>query len=274
MNLQATKRSYGFLWGKSEKIDDIHQAKWHFTSMQEVVREPIVRGSRGIDVGCGCGYDTYLMAKNNPGVEIVSVDLSDGVYKTKELAAELNNVQVVKCSVLATPLKANTFDFVYSFGVLHHTPNPHQGLLEIARILKAGSPAFLYLYEDHGENKIKYLAVKIVAQLRKLTVKIPPKILYLLSWICSPLVFILFSLPCIILRKFRAPGDIVGKIPFNFASNPFLLPSHLFDRFSAPVEYRFSREQVHSLFAECGFDRINIARLPDTAGWVAWGYKA
>lgn len=269
--VKETERTYGFLWARNKNISPLNQ--WHFNFMQEVIGEPIVRGSKGIDIGSGCGYDTYIMAKNNPSVEIVSIDLSDGVYKTRELTFGLENVQIIKCSVLDLPIKDNIFDFAYSFGVLHHTINPQKGLLEIARILKKESPVFLYLYEDHSENILKYLALKAIMFLRKITIKIPPKILYILSFIASPFVFILFSFPAKILMKFDATKNLVRTIPFNFGRNPFSLSADLYDRFSVPIEHRFSRQDIYDMLMENNFYNINITRLKTSAGWAVWGYK-
>lgn len=265
-----TEKSYGFLWSK-HKISPPQSC--HFDKMQEVIDKPIVKGSIGIDVGSGCGYDTYVMASRNPAVDIVSVDLSDGVYRTKKLTLGLKNVRIIKCSVLDLSLKSNFFDFAYSFGALHHTSNPASAFLEVNRILKRRCPVFLYLYEDHSENRIKFFCLRLITVLRKITTKIPHIIMYILSWICSPLVFLFFSLPSRIMRNFRATEKLAIGIPFNFGRGLFSLWGDLYDRFTAPIEYRFSKQEVYDLLTKCNFSDIIITKLKESAGWVAWAYK-
>lgn len=271
MKTDNTKDIYGFLWTKDGSI--LPPKLYHFNKMQEVIPEKIARGSWGIDVGSGCGYDTYIMARGNPSVKIVSMDISDGVYTNLKLNRDLSNVYVIKGSALDIPFKKGVFDFAYSFGVLHHTTDPQKGMLEIVRILKEKCPAFLYLYEDHSENIIKYFSIKIVTLLRKVTIKIPPKILYFFSLIISPIVFILFSYPARILRRFKYTRGFAEKIPFNFGRSMFSLWGDLYDRFGAPIEYRFSRRDVYDMFDKDGFYDVSITRLKATAGWVVWGYK-
>lgn len=270
--IKRTQEAYGFLWSK-EKENSPPPQEWHFNKMQEAIDEPIVRGSVGIDIGSGQGFDTYIMAKNNPQVKIVSIDISDGIFNTKRLTSGFNNVKAIKCSCLDMPLKDGAFDFAYSFGVLHHTLNPEQGLLEIFRILRNNSPAFLYLYEDHSESPVKYIAIRMISAIRYFTISIPQKVLYGLSWMFSPLVYVIFTLPSKILRISRKTERLSEKIPFNFGKDLFSLRGDLYDRFSAPVEHRFSSKKIRSLLEECGFKDINIGRLKGISGWVVWGYK-
>ena len=268
--LKDTKNTYSLLWQQSGSIVP---SRWHFNAMQDVISDSIVRGKIGIEVGSGCGYDTYIIAKGNPAVKLISMDISDGIYNTRRLVSSLGNVVTLKCSALDIAVKGSSLDFAYSFGVLHHTPDPERCLREITRILKKDCPAFIYLYEDHSENPFKYAAIKIVTAVRRITTHLPKKMLYVLSGVLSPLVFIIFTVPSKIMKNFKATKDIASKMPFNFGTGLFSLRGDLYDRFAAPIEYRFSRKGMRELFAGCGFSDIHITRLRDTAGWVAWGYK-
>ncbi len=270
--LKKTGDIYGFLWRKTS-TRQAASPSLHFNKMQEVVPQSIVRGKMGIEIGSGNGRDTCFMAKNNPAVRVISLDLSDGIYITRNITRDLKNIALLKASALSLPLKNDIFDFAYSFGVLHHTPNPSMGLREIARILKEGAPAYLYLYEDHAENFPKYLAIKLINFLRILTTRLHPKALFVFSFLLSPFTVVFFTYPAAIFRKFKFTRKLSDKMPFNFGTHLFSLTGDLYDRLGAPIEYRFSRQGVNKLFSESGFSNISITRLKESAGWIAWGYK-
>lgn len=270
-SLNATKRTYGFLWLRPKRKS--LPPRWHFADMQEIIPEPIVTGNLGIDVGSGCGYDTYFMAKDNPSVNIIGLDISDGVYTAKEITSQLNNVMIIKGSALNIPARDNVFNFAYSYGVLHHTTDPKMGMMEIVRVLKEGAPVFLYLYEDHSDNRLKYFILAIISMLRKVTIRIPPKILYIIAFLTSPFVVLFFSYPARFLKMFKATQDLSERIPFNFGTSLSSVTGDLFDRFSAPIEYRFNREEVYNLLYNAGFIDINVEKFKAKAGWVAWGRK-
>jgi SAM-dependent methyltransferase len=213
------------------------------------------------------------MAENNPAVKIISLDISKGACKTRELTCGLGNVWVIRGSALNIPVSDNTLDFAYSFGVLHHTTDPERGIKEIARIIKKDSPAYLYIYEDHSENRIKYLALKLVKALRLITTKIPPRALFILSFSASPFIMIFFTFPHRFFRRFKTTQVLAENIPFNFGSNLFSLTGDLYDRFGAPIEHRFSRQEIFNLLKRNGFVNISIGRMKSTAGWVVWGHK-
>lgn len=268
MNEQLkTRRLYSFLWGCGGRKES--GGRSHYEIMQEAIPEKIVRGDIGIELGCGKGRDAYIMAKNNKDTKIFGIDISDGVY----YAASLPNIYILQASVLNIPARKDSFDFAYSFGVLHHTPDPRQGLREIARVIKRGSPAFLYLYEDHSDNPAKYLGLQIIKFIRIFTARIPAKLLYILSFLASPFIVFFFSYPAKILARFKTTRSFSEKIPFHFGTHLFSLRADLYDRFGAPIEHRFKRKEIVELFEQSGFADVALTKIRDRAGWVCWGHK-
>jgi glycosyltransferase involved in cell wall biosynthesis/SAM-dependent methyltransferase len=266
-----TDQRYSLLW---KGIDNRRsEADSHFVKMQEVIPEPIVSGKLGLEVGCGHGLDTQVMASHNANTDIVSVDISDGVYTAANLNRNFGNVSIVQASALKLPFKNGIFDFCYSFGVIHHTADPDQCFAEINRVLRTSGKVFLYLYEDHSGNILKIYPLKAIGVVRKITSRMNNKILYGLCLLISPVVFTLFSVPAIIFRHFKYTKKLAESMPFNFGRSPFSLAGDLYDRFGAPVELRFNQESLSKLLEKSGFSDIQFSKLKASAGLVVWASK-
>ena len=100
-----------------------------------------------LDDGCGSGRYTYAL--NKIGCKrIWGVDISSNsiAFAKKNNPFKKEKVQFLTCSVLELPFENESFDFVFSNGVLHHTIDIKQGLNEIFRVLKQEGKCWLYLY--------------------------------------------------------------------------------------------------------------------------------
>jgi len=271
MAVKRASRIYSYLWtGDTSKEPP---ERYHYHRMQEVIPKQIVQGRRGIDLGCGNGYDIYAMAKLNPDIKFFGIDVSDGIFVARRITKNLDNVFLVAALAEALPFKDQSFDFGYSYGVLHHLPDPEAGFSELTRIIQKGGGVFLYLYEDHRDNFIKFMALKGISFIRKYTTRLSPESLHLLCLLLSPLVILVFTWPSKILSKFKSTKWFANKIPFNFGKGLFSVRADLFDRFGAPVEHRFNEQQIRELFSLYGYSKVSLTKMRDVAGWVAWGYK-
>jgi SAM-dependent methyltransferase len=109
--------------------------------------------SRGLDVlevGCGVGTDTVRFARE--GARIAAVDLSDtAVALTIErLAEEGLDGDVREADAESLPFADASFDVVYSWGVLHHTPDTARAIREVARVLRPSGTARIMLYNSRS----------------------------------------------------------------------------------------------------------------------------
>jgi SAM-dependent methyltransferase len=109
-------------------------------------------GKRCLDAGCGGGRATIMMAEAG-AAEVVALDLSRTNVETTRMRAQqraLTNVVAEEASLLEVPYEDDSFDVVWSNGVLHHTGDTDGSLKEIARLLKPGGWMWLYLYGSGG----------------------------------------------------------------------------------------------------------------------------
>ncbi|MDP6421777.1 MAG: class I SAM-dependent methyltransferase [SAR202 cluster bacterium] len=202
---------------------------------------PVFRGVV-LDAGCGEGIDLANLAREEHA-EVVGVELSEGGCRTSfRRIARLAGAHVVQADLCRLPFADMTFDAVYSYGVLHHIATPALAAGEAARISRHGACVAVYLYEDFGERSAVWRwLLRSVNSARVVTTKLPPRALFAVCWAASPLVYVLCAVPFTVLKRFRPLRSFAWSLPFRHARGPFRLAGDLYDRFSAPIEYRYSR---------------------------------
>ena len=103
-------------------------------------------GKKVLEIGCGGGIDSAEFARN--GAFVTSTDFTKiGVQTTKELLKEAHlPSNVIQADATNLHFEGNTFDLVYSFGVLHHIPDIEKALSEIKRVLKPEGQIMIMVY--------------------------------------------------------------------------------------------------------------------------------
>lgn len=111
-----------------------------------------LKGKEVLDAGCGAGRYTVawhmLGASRTVGIDVSSIGISDARRRIAE--AEIGGVEFEEGNVLQLPFEDNSFDIVFSNGVLHHTADWQAGVGELARVLRRGGLGWLYLIEKPG----------------------------------------------------------------------------------------------------------------------------
>lgn len=117
-----------------------------------VVNFPRWRDSEVLEVGCGLGTDAINFARR--GARYTGVDLTEAsielVRRRFELEGLTANLRVADAERL--PFDDDSFDLVYSHGVLHHTPDTQRAIDEVHRVLKPGGAAMVMLYHKNSYN--------------------------------------------------------------------------------------------------------------------------
>lgn len=132
----------------------------------------------------GCGHGRYSEIFGEMGAEVIAFDLGNGVEVAKRRTDPLNNVHVVQGNIMELPFMDNTFDFVWSFGVIHHTPDTRAAFKKLSSLVKRDGYMSIWVYPKGS------LAWEISQKLiRQITTRLHPQILYGLCYMAVPLLY-------------------------------------------------------------------------------------
>src|SRR5687767_3568606 len=113
--------------------------------MQRIDRESkLLKGKHLLEIGCGMGYDSLEFLKR--GVRVTATDLTPNAVKMTLQHFEVEGVKaedVRTANALELPFEDNTFDAVWSNGVLHATGDTRAAIAEARRVLKPGGRAII-----------------------------------------------------------------------------------------------------------------------------------
>ncbi len=114
------------------------------------------RNKKVLEVGCGIGTAANSFIEN--GAIYKGIDVSKESIKIAKQRLKIFNLNgIVEEGDIENYCSEEKFDLVYSFGVLHHTPNTQKAVNNIYNLLKPGGTFKLMLY---AKNSWKYFCIK------------------------------------------------------------------------------------------------------------------
>lgn len=118
--------------------------------LDQIIPLDALAGKRVLEIGCGMGFHTETMAR--AGARVTAVDLTEtGVAMTrKRLEIRGLSAEVLQGDAESLPFEKGTFDFVWSWGVIHHSSRTGRIVREIARVLKPDGEARIMVYNREG----------------------------------------------------------------------------------------------------------------------------
>ena len=123
--------------------------EWH---IPEAAGFASSRGLKVLEIGCGLGTDGAKFAE--AGADYTGVDLTEAAVELARTRFELFDTPGKFQTADAENLDFadESFDLVYSHGVLHHTPDTQKAIDEVHRVLRPGGRAVVMLYHRDSYN--------------------------------------------------------------------------------------------------------------------------
>jgi len=117
-----------------------------------------------LDIGCGDGRITAMIAKSVPDGFVLGIDPSDSMLQTAQnlkVKIAFANLDFVKRDAMDLQLTSE-FDFIVSFSCFHWIADHFRALQELEKALKPGGKVFLYFAPDHGRDRFDHAIKKVV----------------------------------------------------------------------------------------------------------------
>lgn len=239
-----TRDSFGYEWTKLYPEHGHSTPEWQaerdiFLEYTRTVPSDF-RGRLVLDGGCGNGR--YAKMANDWGASVIGVDISSAVDIASSNLADRPNVDIVQADLFKLPFRPDTFDLVYSVGVLHHTPDAQGAFAAMQPLVKPGGFFSIFV---HGQgNRTLYAMNRL---LRSWTAKAS----YDATW--------RFSMALTWLGKLLAVIPLVGPMLYMMGRQIlFFSPDqhNNFDHYSAGFTSFHRKEEIRAWYT--GWDDVAV----------------
>jgi SAM-dependent methyltransferase len=248
--------------------------EWHIPAAANFAG---TNGLKVLEIGCGLGTDGAQFAA--AGAEYTGVDLTEAAV---ELARQRFAISRLKgtfqiADAESLEFASDSFDLVYSHGVLHHTPDTRRAVNEVWRVLRPGGRAVIMLYHRDSYNYRVNISLLRRAGARFLKSESGIRLVHRLTG--EPL------------ESLREHASLLKEGEENYL-NPDEFLSQNTDGAGNPLARVYSREEARELFKK--FSRVELrtyflnkrwlpllgnllsrsleSRLADRWGWHLWIY--
>ena len=213
VSMENYATNFGLQWNRFRQTQ-LDSYSGHPISRDRFVNETGVTSADSIynkvilDAGCGAGRFAEIALSF--GAQVVAIDYSTAVDACRKNLHAYNNLHIVQADIYCLPFVPKSFDFVYSLGVLQHTPNVRKTFASLVDQLKLGGQITVDLYLKQWINVLlpKYW-------LRPLTKNISNELLFRLVELMVP-----FFLPISI---------CLGRVPFVGSKLRHIIPVANYD---------------------------------------------
>src|SRR3989339_352393 len=127
-------------------------------------KEDFLENKKVLEIGCGSGVVSCLFARN--GAKVTAVDITKQAINLVKTNAKLQglNINPLQQDAEKLTFAKENFDYLFSWGVLHHSQNPLDAFKQVERVLKKSGSGLIMVYNKNSAryyiNGLNWLILK------------------------------------------------------------------------------------------------------------------
>jgi uncharacterized protein YbaR (Trm112 family) len=214
----------------------------------DLEQKPVGGNKRVLEAGIGVGGVADHLSRSEDA-EVIGVDLGYAVDAARKSFGTNPFLHIVQASVFAPPFKDGWFDFVYSFGVIHHTYSTKTAFERLSRLPCVSGRLFVWVYSPHDEERTfkRRVLMKLENAIRPWAWRLPETAQTI---VLSP--FVPLYMGQQLLRSLRGGDDGLGNV--RFGAREALHAAR--DRFTPRYVHRHTEDEVMSWYRAAGYDEL------------------
>jgi SAM-dependent methyltransferase len=251
--VEQTKNGFGRQWN-TYRVQRAEEDHAYFRSKTGL--EPSdLKGRLVLDAGCGSGR--YSKVAGEAGATVIGVDLSPAVETAGSQTSHLPNVHIIQTDIFRLPFKPRSFEFIFSIGVLHHTPDTKKALSSLIPLLAESGEIAVWLYPRWP------LPLELYNELlRGITTRLNLDTVHRLAALLEPVGLLKLKLLTANHWWQRITGQLLRAMTIGISYHPDreIRICDTFDWFSPPYQWHHTDAEVESWLREFGLaDIMNLS---------------
>lgn len=270
---KRTVQSFGAEWTRYNQYDlqpqeqiDIFESYFNIFPWQDLSHD-----AEGFDMGCGSGRWATIVAERIGTLNCIDPS-SEALRVARHRLTNKKNVRFFQASASDNPLPANSQDFGYSLGVLHHVPDTQSAIQDCVSMLKPGAPFLIYLYYNFDNRPFWYQTIwRISNFMRKILCRLPETPKNVMTDILAAVVY--WPLARLACAGEKLGLNVQGWLLSSYRDLSFYtMRTDARDRFGTPLEQRFTKPEIEEMMKRAGLKKIFFSETAPF--WCAVGRKA
>jgi SAM-dependent methyltransferase len=256
VDAQEYAGSFGFQWqlyARTQLDDASSQRSERAFRRRTGFRPEDLAGKLVLDVGCGMGR--FAEVATRWGAHVVGIDLSLASEVAAKNLAE-RTATIFQADVFKLPFAPGSFDYIYSIGVLHHTPDCEKAFMGLPKLLKPGGQIAIWLYSAYNPW------YRMSDVYRKVTKRMKPQTLHKFCRLVVPLYGLHQGLKKIPLVGRLASSSLAWLVPMSHNKDATWRVLDTFDWYSPWYQSKHTYEEVFRWFEDCGLQDLKVIEQP------------